>query len=106
MIMSFTDEQVNALPTYTDKDKLKPGDFAKMTWMKAKPSLVYIVRNDPKSTDLSYCNCNRYNGHFDGKGYSCTVVERRLYSMTSWTCISKDIADLNYLLTEELIPQL
>lgn len=96
-IMAFTQEMIEALPTWRERDKLQAGSFAKETWLKAKSSLVFICKNDMNSTTISYCSANPFNGHFSTRGYFCTVLKKEVQFNDMWVHSTSTPDDFEYL---------
>lgn len=65
-VKSFTQEQIESLPSVPDVLNLPKGSFGKLTWRKAKSSLVFITRNEVvegTGCSFAYVQCNPFNGH-------------------------------------------
>lgn len=89
-IMSFTQEQVEKLPSYTNVDKLPVGSYAKRGWMKAPSSLALIVRNEVIEKGygtIAYVMCNIFNGVVSDTCYVGSAYKRNSIAMGDYYII-------------------
>lgn len=70
-IKSFTEDQIKSLPDFFDLDQINPGSFAKKTWAKAGPSLVFIVGVDGNTVYWNWAN--PFNGCINTEGWASNV---------------------------------
>lgn len=59
-VKAFTQSQIEALPSWHSHDDVELNSFAKLTWGKAKSSLVFIIKKEANS--IAYVQCNPFNG--------------------------------------------
>jgi hypothetical protein len=78
---------INALPNYYEADLLSAGSYAKRTFTKAAPSLVFIEKiNMHESRELAtvyWHDMNTFNGTH-GQSWATTCVLKEVAMRKSW----------------------